>query len=238
MKESSPSLVIPTAIALGGIIIALAVYLTVKHPEGSTASGAGNPSLVTPVSPADHIFGNPSAKVDIIEYADFDCEYCKQFDTSMQEIMSNEGATGDVAWVYRNYPITQLHPNADTAAEAAECVAKVSGNPTYWKFADSLFANQPVAPLDYLSLAQEAGADTGAVSSCMQNASTTVDATINAQSANAVAVGAQGTPYSIMTIEGQPPVVIDGAWPYSQLKTAVDAAISEASAYSSTSPSL
>jgi protein-disulfide isomerase len=228
MKDANPSFVIPLAIAIGGIIIAGAVYLSIHHQQASTGSGHGDPSLVTPISSADHVLGDPAAKVAVIEYADYDCEYCKQFDTTMQQLIATEGTSGNVAWVFRNYPITQLHPNAYTAAEAAECVAKVSGNDAYWKFADSLFANQPVDPSDYFSLAQAAGADTNAMATCMQDASTTVDASINAESANAVAVGAQGTPYSIMVISGNAPVVINGAWPYAELKTAVDAALAEA----------
>ena len=99
----------------------------------------------------------------VIEYADFDCEYCAQFDTTMHQLLSAEGSSGDVAWVYRNYPITQLHPDAEQAAEAAECVAKASGNDVYWKFADSLFANQPVPPDQFFSYAQKAGTDVTAV---------------------------------------------------------------------------
>lgn len=228
MKDDSPSLVLPAAIAIGGIVVALAVYFALHRPEASTASGSGDPSLVTPIRSTDHILGNPAAKVAVIEYADYDCEYCAQFDTTMHQLMATEGASGEVAWVYRNYPITQLHPTAYKAAEAAECVASVSGNDVYWKFADSLFAKQPVDPNNYFSLAQAAGADTDAMSTCLQNASTTVDARIDADSANAVAVGAQGTPYSVIVISGRPPVVINGAWPYSELKSAIDAALAEA----------
>lgn len=228
MKDASPSLVIPIAIALGGVLVAGAVYLSVRPPEASTASSTGNPSLVAPIGPADHVLGNPGAKVAVIEYADYDCEFCKQFDTTMHQIMATEGASGQVAWVYRDYPLTQLHPNALKAAEAADCVAQASGNSVYWKFGDSLFAGQPVDPNDFFTLAQQAGADTNAMASCLQNASTTVDAAIAADSANAVAVGALGTPYSVIVISGAAPVVINGAWPYDELKAAIDAALSEA----------
>lgn len=224
----NPSVVIPAAIAIGGIIVAGAVYLTVHQAVPSTASGSGDPSLVAPVGPTDHILGSPTAPVKIVEYADYDCEFCKQFDTTMHQIITSEGASGQVAWVYRNFPITQLHPDAYKAAVAAECVAQAAGNDVYWKFADSLFTHQPVTPTNYLSYAQSAGADTNAVATCMQNASSTVAAKINADSANAQAVGALGTPYSIIVVGGFPPVVINGAWPYSELKAAVDAALSEA----------
>lgn len=226
MSMKSPSVIIPTAIVIGGLVVALAVYMTVHHaPESST--GSGDPALVRPVGPEDHILGNPMAPVVLVEYADFDCEYCAQFDTAMHQIIAAEGADGSVAWVYRNYPIPELHAHARAAAEAAECVAKESGNETYWKFADSLFAKQPVDPLDYLPFAQAAGADVSAVSRCMQNASSTVSARIDAEAQNAQAIGAIGTPYSILLIRGNTPAIINGAWPYDELKAAIDAAIAE-----------
>lgn len=224
---SKPTLVIPVAILVGGAIVALSIYLTIHTPEASTGSGTGDPSFVTPVTPSDNIFGNPSAPIKIVEYADFDCEYCAQFDTTMQEIMTNYGASGEIAWVYRNFPITSLHPNAMSAAEAAECVAKTAGSDAYWKFADSLFTNQPVDPTNYLSYAQAAGADPNAVGTCEESASSTVDTTIDAQVANAKAIGALGTPYSVMLVPGQTPVVIDGAYPYSAMQQLVQQALSE-----------
>ena len=68
-----PSTTIPLAIVIGGIIVALAVYLSIHSTAPSTSSGNGNPALVRPVGPDDHILGNPSAPVKIVEYADFDC---------------------------------------------------------------------------------------------------------------------------------------------------------------------
>ncbi len=230
----SPSVIIPFAIIIGGGIVALAVYLTVHQAEPSTAAASGNPALVRPVGPSDHAFGNPAAPVVLVEYADYDCEFCAQFDTTMHQIMTAEGTSGDFAWVFRNYPLTQLHPTAFQAAEAAECVAQASGNDAYWKFADSLFAGQPVDPLNYLSLAKAAGADVDTTSTCLQNASTTVDVLIRADATNAEAIGAVGTPFSLLLIRGQAPVVINGAWPYDELKTAIDAAISETQANGAT----
>ena len=219
---NKPTVVIPIAILIGGVIVALAIYLTLHANEPSTSSGAGDPSQVAPVSAKDHIFGNPAAPVKIIEYADFDCEYCQQFDSTMHQIIANDGASGQVAWVFRDFPIVSLHPNAMHAAEAAECVAQTAGNDVYWKFSDSLFANQPTDPTQYLPLAQAAGANADAVSSCEQNASSTVDALIQADIANGKAIGANGTPYSLIIATGQPPVVINGAWPYDAVEQEIE----------------
>lgn len=223
--KSQSSLLVPGAIAAAGIIVAIAVFVTVSKSQPSTSSGTGNPSLVTPVGPNDHILGSPTAVLKIVEYSDYDCSYCKTFHTAIHQIVADHAADGKVAWVYRNYPIVQLHPNTMKHAQAAECVAKLAGNNAYWKFADSLFANQPTNPSRYAELAQAAGADWSAVSTCLQNAASTVDPRIQADMQNAKDVGAQGTPYSLLLVEGRAPIVVPGAVPYDILKQQVDAVL-------------
>ncbi len=218
------SLVVPIAIAIGGIIVAAAVYLTLQSQEPSTA-GSGNPALVRPVGPADHILGNPQAKVVIVEYSDFDCSYCKTFHTTLHDAVTKYGAEGKVAWVFRNYPLTELHPNALKHAEAAECVAKASGNDAYWKFADLLFSNQPTNPTRYSELALKSGADPAAVGACIVNAAAQVDPQIMADRQNAQDIGALGTPYSLIVVTGKAPVVVDGAWPADALDAAIESAL-------------
>ncbi len=113
------SLTIPLAIIAGGIIVAIAVYVSMpKNPETS----AGNPALVRPVSASDHILGNPSAPVVIIEYSDFDCTYCKGFHNTLHQVIANAGASGNVTWVFRHFPLSEIHPNARAHARAAEWV--------------------------------------------------------------------------------------------------------------------
>ncbi|MEK7126271.1 MAG: thioredoxin domain-containing protein [Patescibacteria group bacterium] len=129
------SFTVPLAIIAGGIIVAVAVYVSMpKNPETS----AGNPALVRPVSVYDHILGNPAAPVVIVEYSDFDCDYCKNFHDTLHQIIANAGVNGKVAWVFRNFPLTQLHPDAANKAEAAECVAELGGNDKFWSFVDGL----------------------------------------------------------------------------------------------------
>lgn len=223
----SPMKTVPIAILLGGIIVAGAVYLSVHSHEPSTASSTGNPALVRPVGAFDHVLGNPNAPVKIIEYSDFDCSYCKGYNDVLHQIVADLGAGGKVAWVYREFPITGLHPNALTHAEAAECVATVSGNDAFWKFGDSLFANQPTDPSRYGELAQAAGTDTTAFAQCFQNASSTVGAHITADIQNGTAIGANGTPYSVVIATGQVPTVLPGAFSYADVKDAVTQMLSK-----------
>jgi len=90
-----------------------------------------------PVSPDDHILGNKDAKIVIVEYSDLECPFCKVFHNTMHKVV--EKSNGDVAWVYRHYPIPQLHKKAFHEAEATECAWEQKGNEGFWKYMDKLF---------------------------------------------------------------------------------------------------
>jgi protein-disulfide isomerase len=180
------------------------------------------------VGAEDHILGSPDAPVKIIEYADYDCEYCRDFSDTVRKVIATSGAKGEVAWVYRQFPLVELHPNARAHARAAECVAKVAGNEAFWRMSDLLFANQPADPSRYGAFAKEAGVeDETAYAHCYAEAASTVDARIDADQQNALAIGASGTPYSIVLVRGGRPLVLDGAYSYDALKEIVDAALAD-----------
>lgn len=217
------SYTIPVAIIIGGIIVAVSIYAST--PRVSTGV-MGNPSLVRPVSSSDHIFGNPAAKVVVVEYADFDCEYCKDFNETMHQIIANEGTSGQVAWVYRQFPLTEIHPNALSHARAAECVAQTAGNDAFWKFETALFTAQPVDPASYGTLAKNIGVSGDAFASCYASAETTaINTRIMGDRKNALDMGAQGTPYSIILVSGKPPVEMAGGYSYDAAKEIIDQAL-------------
>lgn len=87
-----------------------------------------------PVEASDHIFGNPDAPVTIIEYSDYECPFCKQYDPTLKKIVQE--SNGSVRWIYRHYP---LHQHSFEKLVAAECVAKIKGNDAFWKYSDLLF---------------------------------------------------------------------------------------------------
>ncbi len=222
MKTSSA---IPFAIALGGVVVALAVYISMPKAPSANSGNGGNPALVRPVSASDHIFGNPAAPVQIIEYADFDCEYCSGFDDTLHQIIATEGASGKVSWVFREFPLIEIHPNAMQHAEAAECVAQVAGNDAFWKFTDVLFAHQPIDPSQYGTFAKSIGISGNAFATCFANAATTQNARILADRQNALDMGAIGTPYSLIVVAGKTPIVMAGAYSYDAVKQLVDTAL-------------
>lgn len=226
-------MVVPIAILVGGIIVAIAVYSSTSQRVENTPKKSNNPAAILPVTAYDHILGNPSAPVKIIEYSDFECHYCAQFQKTLHRIINSYGPTGRVAWIFREFPLTEIHPNALQAARAAECVARTAGNAAFWSFADALFANQPVISSDIGKYAYDAGAKPTSVASCMISGS--VNKRIDRQRANAIAAGAAGTPYALIVVSGTTPVVIDGAYPYSYIKQQIETALNIASSTEKTS---
>ena len=216
------ALTIPIAIVLGGVIIAIAVYISIPK---LSSTDVGNSALVRPVGTSDHILGNPAAPVMTIEYSDFECTFCKAFHETLHQIVANEGANGKVAWVFREFPLSEIHPNALAHARAAECIARVAGNDAFWKFADALFKNQPVDSLQYGKLASAVGISNSDFATCFADASSTVDARIMADRQNALDIGAPGTPYSLIIVAGKTPVVMNGTYPYDAVQALVDEAL-------------
>jgi protein-disulfide isomerase len=217
------STTIPLAIIIGGLIIAGAVYVTVAKPSTGPEGTVSKPELIRPVDSTDHILGNPAAPIKIVEYSDFSCQFCKGFDETLHQIIATEGADGSVAWVYRHFPLTELHPNALKQARAAECAAVAGGNDAFWKLGAILFKNQPADPAKFGTYANEAGLGES-FSSCLAGDTKAIDERIAADRKNAMDMGARGTPFSVILVEGKAPVVLDGAQPYDLVKQALDQA--------------
>jgi len=94
--------------------------------------------FVMPVSEErDHIRGAPSAAVTLVEYGDFECPYCGQAHYVLNDLMARLG--DDVRLVFRHFPLTQIHPHAQRAAEASEA-AGAQGK--FWEYHDTLYENQ------------------------------------------------------------------------------------------------
>lgn len=107
------------------------------------------------VNREDHVLGPETAPVTLIEYADYQCPYCKKAYYIVKEIQREMG--DKVRFVFRNFPLAELHPYAVNAAVAAE-VAGSEGK--FWEMHDLLFENQPALDdYDLIKYAQEIGMD-------------------------------------------------------------------------------
>src|SRR3979411_1586394 len=94
-------------------------------------------NLKVPVAPADHVLGDEHATVTLIEYGDYECPHCGHAHPIVKAVKKHFGK--QLRFVYRHFPLTQIHRNADTAAEAAE-FAGVNGR--FWEMHDGIFENQ------------------------------------------------------------------------------------------------
>jgi protein-disulfide isomerase len=148
----------------------------------------------------DHIRGNASAEVSMIEYSDFECPFCKQFHGTPKGLLDRY--QGRINWVYRNFPLSFHDPAARKEALAAECVAQLGGNDAYWKYADSLFAstksNGAGLPDDKSidKLAEAVGVKSASLTKCM-----TEDAAVKRVEqdlADGASAGVNGTPTTVI----------------------------------------
>jgi len=85
----------------------------------------------------DHIRGEASAEVSLIEYSDFECPFCKSFHGTPMALMGRYA--GRINWVYRHYPLDFHNPAARREAIASECAAQIGGKEAFWQYADAVF---------------------------------------------------------------------------------------------------
>lgn len=228
-QSSSPA--IPIAIVFGFGLIALAIYFS---GLGGSQSGASDTlsapvpavkavSKIRPVDTTDNIKGNPNAPILIVEYSDYDCPFCKNFHETMTRVMDDYGVTGKVAWVYRQFPIAQLHPNSERVSQAALCINELAGNDAFWEFSDLVFqernVNEPTNISKLPEYAEKVGVKREDLVSCLESGrqATAVTASV----AEGAAAGIQGTPQSFVIV-GNQMAAIEGAQPYAVVKQTLD----------------
>jgi len=112
--------------------------------------------LVVPVDDGrDHIRGPEKAPVTVVEYGDFECPYCGLAEPAVRELLSD---FGDVRYVWRHLPLTDVHPHAQLAAEASEAAAKQGA---FWELHDLLLEHQGALTMrDLIGYASSLSLDT------------------------------------------------------------------------------
>ncbi len=171
---------------------------------------------VKEVTAEDHVIGAKNAKVTLIEYSDFECPFCKRHEPSITQALKD--FPNDVRVIYRQYPLVSIHQNAEKAAEASECAAKLGGNDAFWKMHNRLFEKSPdLGPDSLLAAAKDVGVDAAGFKTCLESGAT--KARVDADTASGNDSGVEGTPATF--INGQ---LVSGAVPYATLKVQIQAA--------------
>ena len=175
--------------------------------------------------------GAKASKVVVVNFDDFECPFCSRMHQELfPEILKEYGDR--ITFIYKDYPLVEIHPWATHAAVDANCLA-AQNNDAYWDFADYIHANQhevsnektPPARLDALDKlamlqGQKHNLDTVKLQSCIKAQD---DSAVKASMKEAESVGVEATP--TMFINGEK---IDGAVPPSELRAALDRALRDA----------
>ncbi|MGW3665064.1 Na+/H+ antiporter NhaA [Streptomyces sp. NPDC005141] len=138
-------------------VVTLVIGALGSHSRARALLGTGEAiiDLSEPVDVEhDHVRGPLDASVTLVEYGDFECPYCGLAESAVRELLAD---FGDVRYVWRHLPLTDVHPDAQLAAEAAEAAARQD---RYWEMHDLLMAHQgDLGPKDLLRYAARIGLD-------------------------------------------------------------------------------
>lgn len=198
------------------------------QPSGPAADSFANKTIAIDNEPSR---GNAGAKVTVVEVSDYHCPFCRrQTLQTVPQLMTEYVNPGKVRYVFVDYPIAQLHPDAFKSHEAANCAGDQG---KYWQMHDSLFTSAPARDAAQLTAQAKAlGLDMTRFDACLsggRHATPIRDSIMRMEQ-----LGVGGTPLTLIGITpapGTPMKIVSsvyGARPYADFKTAIDAALAQA----------
>lgn len=203
---------VPMAIVVAGLLIAGAIFFRgggsselakVNVPEkAAQASPELGAITLRPVDGTDYMRGNPDANIVFVEFSDTECPFCKRFHTVMKQVMNDYGKAGQVAWVYRQYPIVQLHSKAPKESEALLCAGELGGSAKFWDYTDRVFeitnSNDSLDPTLLPSIATDVNLDQKAFTTCLSSGK--YKARVESEFNDGATAGVNGTPHSVLVL--------------------------------------
>ena len=138
---------------------------TVLMPQEAAAAPTSAPQYVRYKIPTDGFpsLGPASAPITLVEFGDFQCPYCRQWEQQTYQPLL-QAYPGKIRFVFRDFPLTSIHPNAMPAAEAAQC-ANEQGQ--FWPYHDKLFGSENLGDQVYQQYAQDLGLDMTKFNACL-----------------------------------------------------------------------
>jgi protein-disulfide isomerase len=163
------------------------------------------------VSDDDPSYGDSDADVTIVEFSDYQCPYCRQAVPVLKRVQETYGDRVRVVW--KDYPLTRIHPLAVKAAEAAHCAGEQE---KYWPYHDRLFEQQEALAIDDLRRhARELGLDLPRFNACVDSGKYAVTVSAGLEAGNRLGVSSTPT----LFINGR---VMPGAYPYEDIVAVVE----------------
>jgi len=169
------------------------------------------PRQTVAIDPSDPAQGPATAPVTIVEFSDFQCPFCQRVTPTLKQIKETYGDRVRIIW--KDFPLTQIHPQAFGAAQAGNC-AREQGK--FWEYHDQLFANQAaLQPEGLKTHAATAGLDVAAFSACLDSAK--FEPRVQQALEAGAQLGVSSTPTSF--INGR---MVSGAQPYEAFAAVID----------------
>lgn len=171
----------------------------------------------------DEVMGASDANVAIVEFSDYQCPYCRRyFQQTFPQIKENYIDTGKVQYIFRDFPLEQIHKEAVPAAVAANC-SGLQGK--YWEMHSALFSHQGRFTTEtFTVLAQALELDSDAFQTCLQDPSHKQE--VNEDLVYGQSVGVRGTPHFFVgRVDGGKLVdvkVLSGAQPFPSFQNIID----------------
>jgi protein-disulfide isomerase len=186
------------AFRINGIALSGAQPFTAFQEQIEYLLAGGEPPTFEVAADSYRSMGRADAPVVVTEFSDYQCPACGSVEQQViPDLIEQYVDTGKVRFVYREFPLDSLHPNARQAAEAAACAGQQG---EYWAMHEKLFATQSewgasdVDPATYFKdFAEELGLDTGAFNQCLDSGETAVD--VQADILAGESLGVNATPY-------------------------------------------
>ncbi len=229
---------VPLSIIIAGAMIGGGLYLgvrpnTIQQPNApSVGQQPGDQPLSGPAKVSvddDPVLGNKNAPLTLIEFADFECPFCKRsFDELLPELKKNYIDTGKLKFVYRDFPLS-FHANAHKEAEAAECARSQGGDSIYFKFHDQIYtqttSNGTGLALTQLPvIAKNLGLNISQFQQCLDSGKFKDE--VDKDIADGVTAGVTGTPAWFIGQSSKDGIIngtlIVGAQPFSAFKVIID----------------
>tara|TARA_Y100000310_G_scaffold345665_1_gene467991 strand:- start:41613 stop:42404 length:792 start_codon:yes stop_codon:yes gene_type:complete len=199
-------------IAISIVVIAILFFVIRFFSNGS--DGTTGSTINVNIETSEKVKGDPNAPVTIVEYSDFECQFCQRFyQQTLPQIEQQYISTGKVKLIYKHFPLSNIHFSAQSAAEASEC-ANEQGK--FWEYHDILFDNSPRLSKSNLNqYATQIGLNVDQFTECLD--SRKYREIISQDTREGSSNGISGTPGFL--INGQ---LISGAQPFSVFQQLIE----------------